>query len=225
MNFTRIFLAALGAFVAYFILGGVMFGLLPTLKNEFMKYPAVYRSQEGIKSTMPFGMFAMFIAMLVLAILYAMLYHGGSGVAEGARFGALSAVFAICSFVIHNYVNLNIGVKLTVQQCVAYFVEWLAVGIVIGLITGLPYRVDDARGHAQQFDAPAGARTRKNFRLSDEFAGQVGRESEANRESYPRYPGQSDCESDSADCREHCFPTQRVLLQPRCASVQLNRHL
>ena len=134
MNFTRIFLAALGAFVVYFVLGGVMFGLLPTLKSEFMKYPAVYRSQEGIKSTMPFGMFAMFIAMLVLTILYAMLYHGRSGLAEGARFGALIGVFAICSFVIHNYVNLNIGLKLTVQQSVAYFVEWLAVGIVIGLI-------------------------------------------------------------------------------------------
>jgi hypothetical protein len=111
MNFTRIFLAALGAFAVYFVLGGVIFGLLPTLKNEFMKYPTVYRSQEGIKSTMPFGMFAMFIAMLVLAILYAMTYRGGPGLIEGAHFGALIGVFAICSFVIHNYVNLNIGVK------------------------------------------------------------------------------------------------------------------
>jgi len=28
----------------------------------------------------------MFVAMLVLAVIYAMLYQGGSGVAEGARF-------------------------------------------------------------------------------------------------------------------------------------------
>jgi hypothetical protein len=70
----------------------------------------------------------------VLAVIYAMLYRGGSGLAEGARFGALIGVFAICSFVIHNYVNLNIGLKLTVQQSVAYFIEWLAVGMVIGLI-------------------------------------------------------------------------------------------
>jgi len=27
----------------------------------------------------------MFVAMLVLAVIYAMLYQGGSGVAEGAR--------------------------------------------------------------------------------------------------------------------------------------------
>jgi uncharacterized membrane protein len=72
--------------------------------------------------------------MVVLAVIYAMLYRGGSGLAEGARFGTLVGIFAICSFVIHNYVNLNIGLKLTLQQSVAYFIEWLFVGMVIGLI-------------------------------------------------------------------------------------------
>jgi hypothetical protein len=134
MNFTRIALAALGAFVAYFALGGLLFAALPWLKNEFLKYPAVYRSQEGIKSVMPAGMAAMFVAMVVLAVIYAMLYPGGSGVAEGTRFGALIGVFAVCAFVVHNYVNLNIGLKLTLEQAAAYFVEWTVVGIVIGLI-------------------------------------------------------------------------------------------
>lgn len=133
MNFTRLMLAALGAFVAYFALGGIAFTLLP-LRNEFLKYPAVYRSQEGIKSVMPAGMAAMFLAMVVLAVIYAMLYRGGSGLMEGGRFGALIGLFAVCSFVIHNYVNLNIGLKLTVEQSIAYFLEWLACGIVIGLI-------------------------------------------------------------------------------------------
>jgi hypothetical protein len=133
MNYSRIALAALGAFVAYFVLGALAFAV-SSLKNEFLKYPAVYRSQDGIKSVMPFGMAAMFVAMLVLAIIYAMLYRGGAGLTEGARFGALIGVFAICSFVIHNYVNVNIGRKLTIQQSIAYFVEWVVVGIVIGLI-------------------------------------------------------------------------------------------
>jgi hypothetical protein len=31
-------------------------------------------------------------------------------------------------------VNLNIGIKLTLMQAVAYFAEWLIVGIVISLI-------------------------------------------------------------------------------------------
>ncbi len=134
MNLSRVALAALGAFVAYFVLGGLSFVLFPSLKDEFLKYSAVYRTPDAMKTVMPAGMAAMFVAMVVLAIIYAMAYQGGSGAAEGARFGALIGVFAICAFVIHNYVNLNIGSKLTLQQSIAYFVEWLAVGLVIGLI-------------------------------------------------------------------------------------------
>ncbi len=138
MSVGRIVLAALGAFVAYFIAGGAVFGLLPSLKSEFLKYPAVYRSQQGQMSHMPAGMAAMFLSMVALAVIYAMLYQGGSSIGEGARvgaiFGALIGIFAIGAFVVHNHVNLNIGLQLTVQQALAYFVEWVITGIVIGLI-------------------------------------------------------------------------------------------
>jgi len=36
----------------------------------------------------------------------------------------LIGLFAIGSFVLHNYVNLNIGLKITVASAIAYFVEW-----------------------------------------------------------------------------------------------------
>jgi hypothetical protein len=134
MNFPRIALAAVGGFIAYFVLGGLSFALFPRLTNEFRKYPAVYRSSEGMKSVMPGGMAAMFVAMLALAVIYATLYHGGSGLAEGARFGVLIGVFAVCAFVVHNYVNLNIGLALTLQQSAAYLVEWIVAGIAIGLL-------------------------------------------------------------------------------------------
>lgn len=136
MNYTRIALAALGATVAYFAIGFLVFTMKPFVA-EFQKYPAVYRSQESMKGVMPFGMLGMLLSMLVLAILYAMLYRGGSGAIEGVHFGALIGLFAVGSFVLHNYVNLNIGLKLTIEQAVAYFIEWTVVGLVIGLI----YRV------------------------------------------------------------------------------------
>ena len=139
MNFTRIAFAALGGFAAYFALGGLAFTLLPSLRNEFLKYPAVYRSQEGMKRVMPGGMAAMFLAVLALAVMYAMLYKGGSGLVEGARFGALVGVFSVCAFVVHNYVNLNIGLKLTLQQSMAYFLEWFVTCIVIGVIYRPPH--------------------------------------------------------------------------------------
>jgi hypothetical protein len=134
MNLTRIALAAFGAFIAYFILGGIFFGALPFLRAEFAKYPAVYRDKQAQLSHMPGGMAAMFLAILALAVIYALLYPAGSSIAQGARFGALIGVFFVGSSVVHNYVNLNIGLKLTLQQAAAYFVEWTAVGIVIGLI-------------------------------------------------------------------------------------------
>ena len=138
MNVSRVVLAAIGAFVAYFIVGGATFGLVPSLKEEFSRYPAIYRDQPGQLTHMPAGMAFMFLAILALAGIYAMLYQSGATLADGARtgaiFGGLIGVFAIGAFVMHNYVNLNIGLKGTVQQAVAYFVEWVIVGLVIGLI-------------------------------------------------------------------------------------------
>jgi hypothetical protein len=134
MNVLRIFLASLGAFVAYMVLDGLIFVLIPSLKAEFLKFPGVYRDHDGQMSHLPVGMAAIFLSMVVLAVLYAMLYQGGSGLAEGARFGALIGLFAVGAFVLHNYVNLNISLRLTINSAVAYFIEWTVVGIVIGLI-------------------------------------------------------------------------------------------
>lgn len=133
MNYSRIFLAAFCAFVVYFVIGGLWFAI-PAFRAEFSSYPAVYRSQESVMKVMPAGMAAMFLSMVVLTVLYAMIYKGGSGLTEGARFGALIGVFAICAFVIHNYVNLNIGARLTALQSLTYLIAWVITGIVIGLI-------------------------------------------------------------------------------------------
>ena len=134
MNWMRVVLAALGGFVAYFATGGLMFVAMPWMKTEFKKYPTVYRPHESIMKVMPAGMAAMFVSIAVLAMIYAMGYRVGWGVVEGARFGALIGVFAMGAFTVHNFVNLNIGWKLTVEQSVAYFVEWVVVGVVIGVI-------------------------------------------------------------------------------------------
>jgi hypothetical protein len=134
MNYTRIALASIGAFVAYMVLGGLMFAAIPSLKAEFLRYPAIYRTREGQISHMPSGMAAMLLSMVVLAVLYARMYKGGSGFREGAIFGALIGLFVIGAFVVHNYVNLNIGLKITMFSAAAFFIEWTVVGIAIGLV-------------------------------------------------------------------------------------------
>ena len=54
--------------------------------------------------------------------------------ALGLTLGALIGIFSVCTFVIHNYVNLNIGLTLTIYQSIAYFIQWIIVGAAIGLI-------------------------------------------------------------------------------------------
>ncbi len=134
MNYSRLGLAALGGTFASFAFGFLVFWLVPALINEGHKYPAVFRPREEMKTVMPIGIVATFIAILVVAIIFAMIHQGGSGPTEGARLGVLIGIFVVCAFVLHNYVNLNIGLKLALGQAVAYFFQWTIVGIVIGLI-------------------------------------------------------------------------------------------
>ena len=133
MNYSRLALAALGGTVASFAFGFVTIWLVPALIEEGHKYPAVFRPKEEMMNVMPVGLVATFIAILVVAIIFAMTHQGGSNTAAGARVGILIGIFAICN-VLHNYVNLNIGLKLALGQSVAYFLQWTIVGIVIGLI-------------------------------------------------------------------------------------------
>ena len=134
MNYSRLALAALGGTVASFAFGFLVLWLVPALINEAHKYPAVFRPKETMMTVMPIGLVATFMAILIVAIIFAMIHQGGSGAMEGARFGVLIGIFVVCAFVLHNYVNLNIGLKLALGQAVTYFLQWTIIGIVIGLI-------------------------------------------------------------------------------------------
>lgn len=133
MNYARIALAGLGAALAYFAIGFLLLALLP-LADEIRQFSAVYRTPESMQRVAPVGMVALLLAMLALAALYALTVRDGSSVAQGVRFGFLVGVFAAGSFVLHNYVSLNIGLRLALLQAVAYFVQWVGSGVVIALI-------------------------------------------------------------------------------------------
>jgi hypothetical protein len=83
---------------------------------------------------MPIGLLTTFVAIAVMAVIYTRGYEGGSGLAEGARFGFLVAVFAVCTVVAHNYVTLNLGGKLAAELAASTLVQWTLVGVTIGLV-------------------------------------------------------------------------------------------
>jgi hypothetical protein len=132
MNYGRVASAAVAATVADIVYGFLVYGTL--LAGEFAKFPAVYRAADVGMGYLPLMFAGLFVAMLVAAIIYAKGYDGGSGVAEGARFGVLLGVFVATVFAGVNYATLNIGRRHSLMMAVAGFVEWILVGIVIGLV-------------------------------------------------------------------------------------------
>jgi hypothetical protein len=132
MNFGRLALAALAATVFDALYGFLVYGML--LAPEFARYPGVYRSNEAGQAFLPLMFGGLLIAIICVAIIYAKGYEGGSGLAEGLRFGIVLGVFVAFAFAGVNYAVLNIGKKLAVMTAGAGFVEWLAIGTIIGLV-------------------------------------------------------------------------------------------
>jgi len=55
---------------------------------------------------MPYGMVSILISIVVRRRSHARIYHAGGGIASGVCLGTLIGIFSVCTFVIHNYVNL-----------------------------------------------------------------------------------------------------------------------
>jgi uncharacterized protein YneF (UPF0154 family) len=133
MNLTRIALASVAALVAYFIVGGIFFAI-PAMREEFTKYPTIYRTGEALNSVMAIGMFGILLAIVAAAVIFALMYPTGAGIGAGLKFGVILAILQLGSFVLHNHMLLNIGWRISAVQGITYTAEWIAVGAVISLV-------------------------------------------------------------------------------------------
>ena len=132
VNYARAAVAALVATLIYYMAGFFTEGWL--FRGDFAPYAQVYRSSDTVMRYMPLGIVFSFIGIFVVALIHARFGAGRNGLLEGARLGALVGLFVASVFVGTNYVILNIGGKLALEQAAASFVQWVLVGIVIGLI-------------------------------------------------------------------------------------------
>jgi F0F1-type ATP synthase membrane subunit a len=132
MSYGRIVLAGVVGTVVFFISGFLVFGLL--IAKYYAPYPGVYRSLAAVQPRVPIGLASCFLAILVLAAIYAKGYEGGAGIVEGARFGLLVGLFVVFAVVGDEYVTLNIGRRLALAMAAGRFVEWILVGMAIGLV-------------------------------------------------------------------------------------------
>src|SRR6266581_2722752 len=100
-------MAAVAATVVYYVYGFLVEGLL--IRKAFSPYSALYRSADTVMGYLPLGFACTLVATFVTAIINAKGYEGGSGVAEGVRFGVLVGIFVMCTFVGTNYVTPSAG--------------------------------------------------------------------------------------------------------------------
>jgi len=131
MNYGRLAGAAVAAAVVDFLYGFLVYGM--ALRTEFERYPAIYRPSNDM-SHLPILFVGILIGMSAASYIYAKGYEGGSGMTEGVRFGAAVGVLVIGYVAIVQYAVMNMGRKLAVSLAVAGFVEWLVLGLVIGLV-------------------------------------------------------------------------------------------
>jgi len=131
MNYGRLAAAAIAATVVDGVYGFVVWGKI--LNGEFGRYPAIYRD-GGDVSGFPLMFAAIFVAMWFATVVYAKGYEGGSGLAEGLKFGAILAVVVAGYFAGANFGTMRIGRKMAMTYGAGTFVEWLIAGAIIGLV-------------------------------------------------------------------------------------------
>ncbi len=75
------------ATVAYFVSGFILFAALPGMKTEFLRYPGVYRTDDGMRKLMPYNLIGILVSVAVVAVLYAKIYPAGGGMVAGVCLG------------------------------------------------------------------------------------------------------------------------------------------
>jgi hypothetical protein len=132
MNFKRVALAALAAWVLYLCLGFLVHGVL--LKDTYMHYTGVMRPEADANAILPIGFGAALVGFFAFAYAYARGYEGGNGVQEGLRFGVLVAIL-LCAFgSVWEYMMWPITARLLAAWVVDFIVEFAIYGMVVGLI-------------------------------------------------------------------------------------------
>jgi hypothetical protein len=132
MNTSRVALAAVAAWIVDAVYGFLVYGL--ALQSEFARYPSVFRPMEVVNGNLPLMFAGSLIGMFAVAYIFAKGYEGRGGVQEGLRFGILVAVFLVGYVMVGNYAVMNIGRRLAAFMACAGTVEWIVVGITLGLV-------------------------------------------------------------------------------------------
>jgi hypothetical protein len=130
MNFGRLAVAAVAAWIVSMVLGFVVNGVL--LQDAYAAEAAAFRPAEQMNLAV--GFVATLLGFFAFAYAYAKGYEGTSGLQEGLRYGVIVALLLVCFGQVWQYVVFPISEKLLVYMIVDTLVEFALYGAIVGAI-------------------------------------------------------------------------------------------
>jgi uncharacterized membrane protein len=100
------------------------------IRDHFLPPQAAYRDSVAMQNYTPLGLFCSLLAIFVMTVIYA---NSCFGLRSGVLFGLLFGLFAACIHPIANYVTMNLDKRLGMETTANCLVQWIRVGITIGL--------------------------------------------------------------------------------------------
>ena len=152
MNYPRIVLAGIAAWIASVALGYVIHDIW--LIRLYQANAWAFRRAEDVAALVPIGLVAQLLACVAFAFAYAKGYEHNreaSGVAQGVRFGLTVAVIVDGFAVVWNYVTEPIAPRLGVLEVLAVIGQFGVLGAIVGL-TYHPDRIVVPREAGEKYD-------------------------------------------------------------------------
>lgn len=134
MNFARVGLAALAAWVTFMVLGFLIHGVMLDDMWQGLIRDGVARSTAGANALLPLGMGLALPGALAFAYAYAKGYEGSGGLQEGLRFGVLIGLMLVIFGITWNYIVFPLPLRYLTSVGVATIIEMTVLGMVVGLI-------------------------------------------------------------------------------------------
>jgi hypothetical protein len=132
MNVRRIALAAVVAWLVSLAIGFIVNDYL--FAGMIAANGAALRPTSAITANLPIGLGVLLVAFFALAWLYAKGYEGGSGIAEGVRFGVAIGVVVVGFGMVWQWVMYPISAQFGLAMIVDSIVELAIYGAIIGAV-------------------------------------------------------------------------------------------
>lgn len=132
MNFQRIAIAAVAAWVAAMAVGFVINDFV--LADVYLANQAAMRPDADIDARLPYGFLVLLVGYFAFAYVYAKGYEAGSGLMEGIRYGVLVAILVSCFGLFWQWVVFPIDATMAAATIVDAVFEYALYGAIVGAI-------------------------------------------------------------------------------------------